>query len=290
MLYLFFLVLWALADAKKCADNCWSWNDGCNTCTCDVFGRIEKCTERHCLQQGDPYCEKLFKPAKDSMLSVHVIGKKTLHVNKQDKTYVDMGAKCIDNNDIYYNVHVTGDVVNLNKIGTYTIEYLCMANGYKASSKRTVQVSEGVACTKDYTPVCCNAKTYSNICMADSDACFKSNKGECPGSTDCFGKANKKDADWCCTHHNLMCPKPCIMIRCASGYDLVGTDDRGCGGSCIRRSSGTDNTGIIVGIVAAGLLFIGIIVWISFITVRNKHREMLKEMKSKLISKKELKF
>ena len=53
------------------------------------------------------------------------------------------------------------------------------------------------------------------------------------------------------------------------------------GGDCIRKTSGTDNFGIIIGIVSASVLVIGIIVWILFITVRNKHREIVKNLKIK---------
>ena len=29
--------------------------------------------------------------------------------------------------------------------------------------------------------------------------------------------------------------KPCVMLRCASGFDLVGTDAQGCGGDCVEQ-------------------------------------------------------
>ncbi len=295
MLYFIFLLLWTLANANKCPENCWSWNDGCNTCTCDVFERVKQCTERHCLQQAEPFCEKPFKPAQDSILKIHVIGKTLLRVKRQEKDYTDLGAKCIDSNNIHYDIYVTGDIVNLRKTGTYTIEYLCAANGYKASAKRTIEVSEEVPCTKEYDPVCCESQTYSNKCVADSEACFKTNRGECLTSTessfDCFDNNDKNDpkAEWCCKYHNLICPKPCIKKTCKNGFKLVDTDEKGCGGDCIRKSTGTDNVGIIIGIVFASILVIGIIVWISFITVRNKHREIVKNLNSKLV-KKELKF
>merc|ERR1711871_1601888 len=65
--------------------------------------------------------------------------------------YIDDGATCSDQVDgvISQNVEVSGDVVNLSKVGTYTITYNCKdsANNAAPAAQRTVVVAQ-VSCTK----------------------------------------------------------------------------------------------------------------------------------------------
>merc|ERR1712139_523587 len=60
--------------------------------------------------------------------------------------YIDDGATCSDQVDgvISQNVEVSGDVVNLSKVGTYTITYNCKdsANNAAPSARRTVVVAQ----------------------------------------------------------------------------------------------------------------------------------------------------
>merc|ERR1711968_426476 len=65
--------------------------------------------------------------------------------------YIDDGATCSDQVDgvISQNVEVSGDVVNLSKVGTYTITYNCKdsANNEAPSAQRTVVVAQ-TSCPK----------------------------------------------------------------------------------------------------------------------------------------------
>merc|ERR1711871_625041 len=60
--------------------------------------------------------------------------------------YIDDGATCSDQVDgvISQNVEVSGDVVNLSKVGTYTITYNCKdsANNAAPAARRTVVVAQ----------------------------------------------------------------------------------------------------------------------------------------------------
>merc|ERR1712054_99571 len=60
--------------------------------------------------------------------------------------YNDDGATCSDQVDgvISQNVEVSGDVVNLSKVGTYTITYNCKdsANNAAPAARRTVVVAQ----------------------------------------------------------------------------------------------------------------------------------------------------
>merc|ERR1712005_51411 len=60
--------------------------------------------------------------------------------------YIDDGATCSDQVDgvISQNVEVSGDVVNLSKVGTYTITYNCKdsANNAAPAAQRTVVVAQ----------------------------------------------------------------------------------------------------------------------------------------------------
>merc|ERR1711871_1392411 len=60
-------------------------------------------------------------------------------------SYIDDGATCSDQVDgvISQNVEVSGDVVNLSKVGTYTITYNCKdsANNAAPAARRTVVVA-----------------------------------------------------------------------------------------------------------------------------------------------------
>merc|ERR1712100_514933 len=65
--------------------------------------------------------------------------------------YIDDGATCSDQVDgvISQNVEVSGDVVNLSKVGTYTITYNCKdsANNAAPAAQRTVVVAQ-TSCPK----------------------------------------------------------------------------------------------------------------------------------------------
>merc|ERR1712196_424105 len=65
--------------------------------------------------------------------------------------YIDDGATCSDEVDgvISQNVEVSGDVVNLSKVGTYTITYNCKdsANNEAPAAQRTVVVAQ-TSCPK----------------------------------------------------------------------------------------------------------------------------------------------
>merc|ERR1712057_27309 len=65
--------------------------------------------------------------------------------------YIDDGAACSDQVDgvISQNVEVSGDVVNLSKVGTYTITYNCKDSAKKAApaARRTVHVAQ-TSCPK----------------------------------------------------------------------------------------------------------------------------------------------
>merc|ERR1712054_73222 len=65
--------------------------------------------------------------------------------------YIDDGATCSDQVDgvISQNVEVSGDVVNLSKVGTYTITYNCKdsANNAAPAARRTVVVAQ-TSCPK----------------------------------------------------------------------------------------------------------------------------------------------
>merc|ERR1712100_794941 len=65
--------------------------------------------------------------------------------------YIDDGATCSDQVDgvISQNVEVSGDVVNLSKVGTYTITYNCKdsANNEAPAAQRTVVVAQ-TSCPK----------------------------------------------------------------------------------------------------------------------------------------------
>merc|ERR1712167_426368 len=65
--------------------------------------------------------------------------------------YIDDGATCSDQVDgvISQNVEVSGDVVNLSKVGTYTITYNCKdsANNAAPAATRTVVVAQ-TSCPK----------------------------------------------------------------------------------------------------------------------------------------------
>mmetsp|Transcript_4639 Transcript_4639/g.14016 ORF Transcript_4639/g.14016 Transcript_4639/m.14016 type:complete len:324 (-) Transcript_4639:57-1028(-) len=45
----------------RCPDDCKIFNDGCNECECDNDSIATGCTERACLVQGAPFCQK-YKP------------------------------------------------------------------------------------------------------------------------------------------------------------------------------------------------------------------------------------
>merc|ERR1711871_767079 len=67
--------------------------------------------------------------------------------------YIDDGATCSDQVDgvISQNVEVSGDVVNLSKVGTYTITYNCKdsANNAAPAARRTVVVAQ-TSCPRCY--------------------------------------------------------------------------------------------------------------------------------------------
>ena len=89
------------------------------------------------------------------------------------------------------------------------------------------------------------------------------------------------------------------------GYQVVGTDHRGCGGECLETSESNDletsesndrlmsksnNIGLILGIVGGSFVVVGLIVWVSLRTVHTKHIDILKQLNTKLISTNKLKF
>jgi hypothetical protein len=90
--------------------------------------------------------------------------------------YIDDGATCSDQVDgvISQNVEVSGDVVNLSKVGTYTITYNCKdsANNAAPAAQRTVVVAQTSCpkCTVHGTDVVHEASfPYSDAGAACSD-------------------------------------------------------------------------------------------------------------------------
>merc|ERR1711943_57887 len=90
--------------------------------------------------------------------------------------YIDDGATCSDRFDgvISQNVEVSGDVVNLSKVGTYTITYNCKdsANNAAPAAQRTVVVAQTSCpkCTVHGTDVVHEASfPYSDAGAACSD-------------------------------------------------------------------------------------------------------------------------
>jgi hypothetical protein len=58
--------------------------------------------------------------------SITIIGETLLTIVQSNNTYIDAGAQCHDNGlDISYMVEVSTQLVNLNKVGTYSIYYTC---------------------------------------------------------------------------------------------------------------------------------------------------------------------
>ena len=61
-------------------------------------------------------------------------------------------------------------------------------------------------------------------------------KPHCPEESKSGNKMCAKKTDSCCGYEcaEIKPPvKPCIMIDCAPGYDIMMTDERGCGGMCV---------------------------------------------------------
>merc|ERR1711871_1010468 len=90
--------------------------------------------------------------------------------------YVDDGAVCYDQVDgvISQNVEVSGDVVNLAKVGTYVITYNCKdsAGNVAPTESRTVQVQQ-TECPKCTMSLCTSGSDHSqNNCTFDHEASF----------------------------------------------------------------------------------------------------------------------
>merc|ERR1711968_134758 len=88
--------------------------------------------------------------------------------------YVDDGATCYDQVDgvISQNVEVSGDVVNLSKVGTYVITYNCKdsAGNVAPTESRTVQVQQ-TECPKCTMSLCTSGSDHSqNNCTFDHEA------------------------------------------------------------------------------------------------------------------------
>merc|ERR1712100_342466 len=78
---------------------------------------------------------------------IQILGSDTMQLEATHQgNYIDDGATCSDQVDgvISQNVEVSGDVVNLSKVGTYTITYNCKdsANNAAPAARRTVVVAQ----------------------------------------------------------------------------------------------------------------------------------------------------
>merc|ERR1712100_833295 len=83
---------------------------------------------------------------------IQILGSDTMQLEATHQgNYIDDGATCSDQVDgvISQNVEVSGDVVNLSKVGTYTITYNCKdsANNAAPPATRTVVVAQ-TSCPK----------------------------------------------------------------------------------------------------------------------------------------------
>merc|ERR1711988_1276878 len=71
---------------------------------------------------------------------------------------------------------------------------------------------------------------------ADDRGCGGDCVKRCPEVEPCpedMGQDSYRNEDGCLM---IKCvPKPCAAVTCPEGFDLVGADDRGCGGDCVKR-------------------------------------------------------
>jgi hypothetical protein len=84
---------------------------------------------------------------------LNLIGASTLSVEgSQIKSFEDLGATCVDkfDGDISTAVRVSGDLVDLRKLGTYTIKYACKDKAGNAADGQTRKV----VVFDDYCPTC----------------------------------------------------------------------------------------------------------------------------------------
>ena len=121
-----------------------------------------------------------------------------------ENSYVDPGAICV--HGLNETKAIAKGEVDLSFMGHYSITYTCP---YGTKSIRHVVVGPAV-CYMLWYPVCCGTKTYSNDCEANADACFIHKEGEC-------------DHEYC------------VIVDCASGFEKVGMDKKGCGGKCVHK-------------------------------------------------------
>jgi len=95
-----------------------------------------------CYADGEASVDTNSDGLVDEFPLITILGGSVVTITQNDDTnYVDEGAICFaGDTEISHNVEVSGDVVNMSRIGTYIITYNCSdAEGNQAMSKnRTV--------------------------------------------------------------------------------------------------------------------------------------------------------
>ena len=226
-----------LVCPHECPQNCTTWYDGCNTCMCEN-GHIGACTEMACTTLMPTKCTAYTDTTPPV---IEIVGDSRSYFQmSHDDQYQDPGATCsaLQPGDMNAQVEISGNIVDLSQVGTYTVVYNCqdLAGNDAQQKERIVVVEKAVVCTLEYNPVCCTStnESHGNPCFANAAKCHEFITGPCIGYN-CHTREVWSDSKtaWCCEHENLGCTQePCMIVDCAPGFALEGTDERGCGGRC----------------------------------------------------------